>query len=272
MKKNDNESNNKIYSISGEAWLDSNQDGKRDDNEERLATVKVQLQKDGSMIKATTTDGNGKYEFKDLAAGNYNIKFLYDTDKYVVTTYKKQDATEEFDSDALETSDGNAVTDNITITDNNITNIDIGLRLKDTFDLKVDKYLSKALVTTVKGEKEYNFNDESISKIEIRSKELKGSKVKLEYKIVVENIGLAEGNALKIVDELPKDMSFDEKENDGWYLGEDGKIYNETLKDVVIKPGEKAELKLVATKEVNEDNTGFQATKLFFKKHKIRQV
>lgn len=261
-EKNDNESNNKIYSISGEAWLDSNQDGKRDDNEERLATVKVQLQKDGSMIKATTTDGNGKYEFKDLAAGNYNIKFLYDTDKYVVTTYKKQDATEEFDSDALETSDGNAVTDNITITDNNITNIDIGLRLKDTFDLKVDKYLNKALVTTVKGEKEYNFNDESISKIEIRSKELKGSKVKLEYKIVVENIGLAEGNALKIVDELPKDMSFDEKENDGWYLGEDGKIYNETLKDVVIKPGEKAELKLVATKEVNEDNTGFSSNKV----------
>lgn len=258
----DNEEIKKIYSISGEAWLDINQDGKKDESENRLSTIKVQLQKDGSMIKATTTDGNGKYEFKDLAPGNYSIKFLYDTEKYVVTTYKKQDATEEFDSDALETSDGNAVTDNVTIIDKNITNIDIGFKLKDTFDLKIDKYLSKAIVTTTKGEKEYNLNDESISKIEIRSKELKGSKVKLEYKIVVENIGLAEGNALKVIDELPKDMIFDQKENEGWYLGQDGKIYNETLKDTIIKAGEKVELKLIATKEINENNTGFSSNKV----------
>ena len=263
----DNNSNNevinqKIYSISGKAWLDSNQDGKKDDNEERLATVKVQLQKDGSMIKATTTDGNGEYEFKELEPGNYNIKFLYDNEKYATTIYKKQDATEEFDSDALETTDGNAITDNINIVDSSISNIDIGLKLRNSFDLKVDKYLSKAIVTTIKGEKEYNFNDESISKIEIRSKELKDSKVKLEYKIVVENIGLVEGNALKVVDELPKEITFDEKENEGWYLGQDGILYNETLKDTVIKPGEKVELKLIASKDMTEDNTGFSSNKV----------
>lgn len=258
----DNEESKKIYSISGKAWLDSDQNGRRDDAEEKLATIKVQLHKDGSMIKATTTDGNGEYEFKELQPGNYNIKFLYDVDKYVTTTYKKQEATEEFDSDALETEDGNAVTDNINITDKNIENIDIGLKLRNSFDLKIDKYLSKAIVTTKKGEKEYNLNDETISKVEIRSKELKDSNVKLEYKIVVENIGLIEGNALKVIDELPKDMAFDEKENEGWYLGQDGKLYNETLKDIVIKPGEKVELKLITTKAMTEDNTGFLSNKV----------
>ena len=42
----------------------------------------------------------------------------------------------------------------------------------------------------------------------------------------------------------------------GWYLGEDGKVYNETLKDKIIKPGEKCELEIVLTKYMNEDNTG----------------
>ena len=77
-----------IYSISGKAWIDANKNGKFDSEEKRMPTVKVQLYKNSSMIKAVTTDGNGEYKFTDLEAGNYIITFVYNSEKYTVTTYK----------------------------------------------------------------------------------------------------------------------------------------------------------------------------------------
>lgn len=252
----------KIYSISGKVWLDSNQDGKNDVDEEKLATIKVQLQKDGKMIKAVTSDGNGEYKFTELEKGTYNIIFIYDGAKYTATTYRKSDATEDNNSDALETVEGNAVTNELVITDKDLTNISLGLKLRDTFDLRIEKYLTKATVTTAKNKKEYNFDDEKISKVEIKSKDINNSNVELQYKFVVENTGLVQGNALKIVDQLPKDMKFDETKNKGWYLGTDGNLYNETIKDTIIEPGEKVELRLTLSKNMSSDNTGVTSNKV----------
>lgn len=265
--QNNNQQNNvqkveeKIYSISGKVWLDSNQDGKNDADEEKLATVKIQLQKDGKMLKAVTSDGNGEYKFEELEKGTYNIIFVYDGAKYTATTYKATGTTENDNSDALETEEGSAVTNELVITDTNLSNIDLGLKLRDTFDLGIEKYLTKAKVTTNKGEKEYDFDNEKLSKIEIRAKELNGATVELEYNIVVENTGLVEGYASKVTDVLPKDMTFDENKNEGWYLGSDGILYNENLKDVIVKPGEKKELRLVLTRQMNSDNTGVLSNK-----------
>ena len=265
--QNNNQQNNvqkveeKIYSISGKVWLDSNQDGKNDADEEKLATVKIQLQKDGKMLKAVTSDGNGEYKFEELEKGTYNIIFVYDGAKYTATTYKATGTTENDNSDALETEEGSAVTNELVIADTNLSNIDLGLKLRDTFDLGIEKYLTKAKVTTNKGEKEYDFDNEKLSKIEIRAKELNGATVELEYNIVVENIGLVEGYASKVTDVLPKDMTFDESKNEGWYLGSDGILYNESLKDVIVKPGEKKELRLVLTRQMNSDNTGVLSNK-----------
>lgn len=256
-----NDINQKIYSISGKAWLDTNYNGKNDSDETSVSTIKVQLLKDNKMLQATTTDGNGKYEFKELEPGNYNVVFLYDSETYTPTVYKKAEVSDDTNSDAIETEAGRAITDNLTITDTNLVDIDMGLRLKDTFDLSIGKYLSKATVKTVSSENEYNFNDESISKIEIRAKEIQDAVVKLEYKFVIENVGLAEGNALKVVDQMPDGMTFDEKSNTGWYLGSDGNLYNETLKDKSINPGEKVELRLVLEKQMNEENTGVSNNK-----------
>lgn len=266
-QKENNDTNNvqkpneKIYSISGKIWLDANQDGINDIDEEKLATIKVQLQKDKKMIKAVTSDGNGEYKFTELEKGTYNIIFVYDGAKYTATTYRKQGTTEENNSDALETIDGSAVTNELVITDKDLSNIDLGLKLRDTFDLGIGKYLTKAKVTTKKGEKEYNFDNEKLSKIEIRAKELDGATVELEYSIVVENTGLTDGYATKVSDILPKDMMFDEKQNEGWYLGSDGILYNESLKDVIVKSGEKKELKLILTKQMNTENTGVLSNK-----------
>ena len=65
-----------------------------------------------------------------------------------------------------------------------------------------------------------------------------------------------------INDYLPKDMTFDSSRNKGWYLGNDGMLYNETLKDTTLKAGEKKELKLVLTKQMNSDNTGTVSNKV----------
>lgn len=264
---NNNNSNtqvteNKKYSISGKVWLDSNKDGKKDSNEESVSTIKVQLLKNGKMTKAVTSNGNGEYKFSGLEAGKYNVVFSYDADKYTTTTYNNSDIAGDINSDAVETTAGMASTAELSIIDADLNNIDLGLKLKDTFDLAIRKYVTKATVTTAKGTKEYNFDDEKLSKVEIRSKEIEGATVDLEYKIVIENVGIVEGNATRIVDMVPEGMTFDESKNAGWYLGNDGYIYNETLKDRKLNPEEKVELKLILSKVMTGDNVGVVSNKV----------
>ncbi len=264
---NNNSSNkqtteNKKYSISGKVWLDANKDGKKDSNEESVSTIKVQLLKDGKMTKAVTSNGNGEYTFTGLEAGKYNVVFSYDKDKYTTTSYNNSNIAEDINSDAVETTAGMASTAELTISDADLKNIDLGLKLKDTFDLAIRKYVTKATVTTNKGTKEYNFDDEKLSKVEIRSKEIEGATVDLEYKIVIENVGLVEGNATRVVDMVPEGMTFDESKNAGWYLGNDGYLYNETLKDRKLNPQENIELKLILSKVMTGDNVGVVSNKV----------
>lgn len=259
---NTQKSENKTYSISGKVWLDANLDGKKDSNEESVSTIKVQLLKNGKMIKAITSNGNGEYKFAGLDAGKYNVVFAYDKDKYTTTNYNNSSIAEDINSDAVETTAGMASTADLTITDFDLNNIDLGLKLKDTFDLAIRKYVTKATVKTNKSTKEYNFNDERLSKVEIRSKEIEGATVDLEYKIVIENVGLVEGNATKVVDMIPEGMTFDEKQNNGWYMGNDGYLYNETLKDRKLNPEEKVELKLILSKVMNGNNVGVVSNKV----------
>lgn len=256
--KNDNTTNTVIekHRIIGEVWLDENQDGKKDDNEEKISGVKVQLNKDGKMIKACTTDSLGKYRFEELLPGEYTIIYIYDSNKYVATVYKKSGVDEEKNSDAAENTDGVAMTNIIKLTNSDITNINFGLKSKDKFDLKVSKYITKAIVTTNGKDKTEEFENKEIAKLEIKSKNLKNTKIKLEYKIVVENTGNVSGTAEKVLDYMPKDMIFNEKENNGWYKGTDGNLYNETLKNTEIKPGEKKELTIILEKQMAADNTG----------------
>lgn len=246
----------KTYKITGQTWFDKNQDGKKDENEEKLSGVKVQLNKDGKMIKACTTDSTGTYRFEGLSIGKYTLTFIYDSNKYVGTVYKKSGVDEDKNSDASENVDGVAMTNTLTITDSDITNIDFGLKSKDKFDLKVSKYITKAIVTTNGKDKTEEFENKEIAKLEIKSKNLKNTKIKLEYKIVVENTGNVSGTAEKVLDYMPKDMIFNEKENNGWYKGTDGNLYNETLKNTEIKPGEKKELTIILEKQMTADNTG----------------
>ena len=63
--------------VSGYVWEDVNKDGIKDDSEPVIPDVTVQLKNGDTVVSSTTTGEDGSYQFKDLAAGNYQVEFRY---------------------------------------------------------------------------------------------------------------------------------------------------------------------------------------------------
>lgn len=252
------------YYITGRAWFDENKDGSREDNEKGLESIQVYLLTSAnSVLRTTTTNGNGIYAFDNVENGKYIVAFNYDNKVYTTTIYKKADVGEDRNSDVIESNSGNmnAISNSITV-DHDIENIDIGLQNRDTFDLQISKYLSKARVTTKKGTKEYNYNNVDLAKIDIHSKQVKGAKVELEYTITLENTGSLEGYAEQVIDYIGTDIEFDENQNKDWYKGNDGYIYMKNINQTTLNPGQKKEYKIVLTKTMTTENTGTISNKV----------
>ena len=81
--------------ISGVAWLDDNQNGRRDVNEALLENVMVSLINDTNIIVnnmrgeacTATTDADGYYEFVDLPEGSYKVVFSGNGNDFVISNY-----------------------------------------------------------------------------------------------------------------------------------------------------------------------------------------
>lgn len=263
-QNNENEEN-KTYEISGTAWLDTSRDGKRDDNEKLLKDIQVRLiTKDEKTIATTKTNKNGEYTFENVQKGEYLIIFIYDTTKYQITKYQAKDVVEAKNSDvAIEKDDfidGNIIkfglTDVINVEDANIYNIDIGLQDKMLFDLSLAKTISKVTVKNSSEMRSYDYNNKTLAKVEIASKDVNDTTVIIEYTIIIKNEGNLAGYAKSIVDYLPSDLKFSSELNKDWYIGKNGNLYNEALANTLIQPGESKEIKLVVTKTMNEENLG----------------
>ena len=256
--------------ISGTAWLDVNQNGEKDEGDTVLSGIKVkaydistkEYAKDtnGKVIEITT-DENGKYELKNLKKGKYIVLFEYDADMYELTTYNKSGVEEANKSNVvLNNIEVNgqemlyAVTDTIDV-QNNISNINIGLKLKMKFDLELNKYISRVTVQTSKKTKTYNYDKSTFGRLEIHSKELNGATVIFEYTIEVKNTGDVAGYANNIVDYLPEGLTFNSELNQDWYML-DGNLYTKKLESTEIKPGETQEIKLILTKTMTNNNVG----------------
>lgn len=252
----------KKYQISGLAWKDENANGIREDDEEKLSGIKVYLYdaSNNTMIKSITTDVKGEYIFKDLETGKYIVGFEFDNTKYKTTAYRIQNVEEDRNSDAIENDLDiekiKAVTDNITLIDGDISNLDIGLQVRNNFDLSIAKYITSAKVKYNNKEEIHKYDKADLAKLEIDAKKINGAIVELEYVVVVKNEGNVDGKATLIADYLPTGTSLNEKESAGWTLGSDGNAYNKTLEDTTIKAGESKELKIVLTKNMTEENTG----------------
>ena len=262
------------YKITGTAWIDSNKDGKRDSSEEILPNVTAILlnKADNTIVKdaeskeekRATTGSDGKYEFTNLAQGEYIVVFLYDATKYTLTTYRAKGVDEYSNSDAISiniTVDGNrtiaGITDVINITNENVRDIDIGVYTSEKFDLSLEKYVSRiALTTPTIGTRTDEHNNSKTAKVEVLGSNVGKSSMVIEYKIVVKNEGEVAGYAKKVVDYLPTGVGFSTELNKDWYLSDNGNVYNASLANEIINPGETKELTLVLTKKITEDSLG----------------
>lgn len=264
----------KKYKITGTAWIDEDKNGKREEVEEVLSDITVMLlnKENNKIVKdpdtknqmITTTDNSGKYEFTNVPKGEYIVIFLYDASKYSLTTYRQKDVDTSLNSDVISvniTLDGKrtiaGTTDVIEITNDNARDIDIGLYVSEKFDLKLDKFISKITLTTpTSGTKVYAEGNSKLEKVEVLEKNLGQSNVVIEYKIVVTNEGKVAGYAKKIVDYLPEGVGFNTELNKDWYLSENGNVYNASLENELIQPGESKQIKLVVTKKITEESLG----------------
>lgn len=252
-----------VYTISGTAWLDKNENGKRDANEETLKGIKVTLLNiEDNSSRNTITGDNGFYSFTEVPKGKYVAIFEYDTEKYVLTKYQVEGIEESRNSDVenvtmnLEgTSKKVASTDTIEIKENSITNIDIGLIEAKIFDLSLSKTVKKVTVTNKAGTQTKEYNDTQLAKTEIKAKNLKGTTVVIEYKIKVTNEGELAGYVRRIVDYKPSDLTFNSSLNPDWYQAGEN-LYTTSLANTKIEAGETKELTLILTKTMTETNTG----------------
>ncbi len=261
--------------ISGVVWIDENKDGKKDANEPRLANVKVTLidSKTGKIVTDVTTGAkkeqitneNGIYTFSNLLDGIYMVIFEYDTSYYALTTYKKDGVNSDQDSDVVLADaviNGEnkkvATTDKISLIAN-IENIDIGLITNPQFDLSLEKVVSKITVQNNAGNKVVEYKDVRLAKLDLAAKTINSTNIIVEYKLKITNEGGIAGYAKKIVDYIPDGMKFTSELNKDWYQSdakESGKIYNASLANTLIEPGETKEITLILTKKITEDNLG----------------
>ena len=147
-----------------------------------------------------------------------------------------------------------ATTEVITINDDNIANINIGLILAKKYDLQLDKYISKVTVqnskTVVK-----DYTDATLVKEEIDAKQVNSTTVVVEYTIKVTNKGDVSAYVKKIADYLSSDYKFSSELNKDWYQsGSD--LYCTSLANEKIEPGESKDVKLTVIKTMKENNTG----------------
>ena len=187
--------------------------------------------------------------------------FEYDKEEYEPTTYMATGVESSKNSKVVLnniTINGKetiaAVTDTINV-ECNISNINIGLKETLIFDLELNKYISKIVVQSSEKTKQYEFENDTIEKVEIHRKQIIGANVVLEYTIKVKNNGEIAGYAKNIVDYLPSGLTFSSELNKDWYLS-GNYLYTKSLENVQLRPGEEKEVKLILTKTMTNDNVG----------------
>ncbi|MBI9070067.1 MAG: choice-of-anchor A family protein [Melioribacteraceae bacterium] len=168
-----------LGAIGDYVWLDEDEDGIQDDNENGVANITVKLADcDNDVIIATTqTDANGYYIFEGLVVGSYKVIFENPVG-YTFTTRKNGNSEKDSDAD-ITTGETECIV--LGISERNLT-LDAGIfsNLKEV-DIKVVKTVD-------------NTNPENGSNI--------------VYTIEVTNLGPDNATGVKVSDLLPDGVSF----------------------------------------------------------------
>ena len=257
------------FKISGRVWFDGDNNGQQDASERAIGNLEVMLYdantqaiaKDSKGNEARLTTGDdGKYTFTNLNKGKYNVVIKYDTEEYAPGPYRLEKVADSDNNDFVQAKldeEEIAVCDTITLKDANAYNVDLGLSLRNTFDLRLDKRISKVTIVKVGNNNPsiYEYDNVELAKIELPNSNIEDITVIIEYKILVTNQGHVPGYAKSVVDYLPKGMGFSGEDNKDWYLS-NGNVYTTSLANTIINPGETKELKLVLTRQMTNENTG----------------
>lgn len=247
------------YNISGTAWVDSNKNGIKDNNEKMSnITVKIiDLNNQNSFVKDSEgkdievkTNSEGQYKISGIAEGNYSVIFKYDTNTYELA---ENSNVKDYIINNSEREEKVAITNSINLKENR-TDIDLQLVELKKFDLQLDKYITKVIVKNSQETRTTKYDDQKLVREEIPSKQIAGSTVLVEYTIRISNVGELPGYATEIIDYLPENMSFSSELNTQWYSATDGNIYNNSLASVVINPGESKDITLTLVKDNAEES------------------
>ena len=284
---NSNVSTTSVYnrSISGLVFQDDDYDGFSTYDEPKLSDVIVELYKTDATVSnskkpldvvsdndkkvaESVTNSRGEYKFSGLTSGNYYVKYTFDCDKYTATEKNKQDSTlgdmSESDSDAVMQAGTCSAVSNILTLNNekvNITHIDLGLRVRQIFDVTLNKYITNVKVNSNKGTQSYDYDN--AKKVKIDVKNLRNTTFQVSYLIELENIKYFPGTIGNIIETIPDGMTFnpDLPQNKGWYES-DGNLYYSDLSSTLLMPGEKHYVTIVLDLSTNSggDYINFVAT------------
>ena len=130
--------------------------------------------------------------------------------------------------------------------------MDLGLVENTKFDLRLDKTVRVITTNNGKHVAEHTYNNK-LAKIDFESKYANTSSMVVEYKFTITNEGGIAGYVKKLADYLPEELKFNSELNKDWYEGKDGVIYNASLANTIINPGESKEVTLILTKNMNGD-------------------
>ena len=112
-------------SISGEIWLDSDEDGIKEQEERKLVGKRIVLLDSlDNVLDTAICDSKGKFEFYHLLIGTYRLK-LIDRDSFDITVYNDTNDNDFYNEN------GSFVSGNIIVTSGaHIEDIDCGLKYK----------------------------------------------------------------------------------------------------------------------------------------------
>ena len=267
---NSTNGNKKYVIISGTAWVDADENGQKDNQEQTAEGITVKLldvttnkfvkDSKGNDLEVKTSS-TGFYSFDRVQKGQYLVVFEYDTTKYGLTTFEKSGVSNEMNSKVVNKTinvDGTdrkvAATEIINVDAENIANINIGLITAKTYDLQLDKYISKVTVQNNKTVTN-SYNDVTLAKAEIDAKQVNSTTVVVEYTIKVTNKGDVTAYVKKIADYLSSDFKFSSELNKDWYQS-GNTVYCSSLSNEKLEPGESKEVTLTVIKQMKENNTG----------------
>ena len=78
----------------------------------------------------------------------------------------------------------------------------------------------------------------------------------VEYTLRITNEGAIPGFAKRIADYIPDSLSFNSELNSDGFEGSDGTIYNTSLANTLINPGETKEISLILTSKITDNSYG----------------